>query len=481
MSYPNEIAPYNSTSNPTVKLAQYNTLLSRLEFSASIIVRPNGSYYEAIKGGTNAGSATVLFGSQYNVGPVNGAVLLDVANAAIASLTEGLILFKDLDIPAVTAKDGVILRSFKAGVEQTEITNPTSEVATVTNTQNVRMIHYLAKPTNDPPTLDAWSTISAEIDIGATLTKYGVAGYFGAIARAGCAGYIWGLNPLVWLEAGCTGNAIGIEVDVNNYAVADKGEGVTVACNNGNNPYSAFKCNSAGSARWNRAMLLEKWHDNGIILVDDQTGSHQALAIQYPTSCSGVPFNITYNNLNCYSLTQSAGAVTLLSRNHTGAPVDLMAFYTGTDTQALFRVSSTGTLYWGVGGASVEDVNLYHDIANGLKTDDQLYAADGLIPLVKAGTISDADLTNTSKAGVLGVDITNNRIYFRTNTATWKYCQADGGFVIPAPTEQEPNDERICGDCGKPIEIGQKVCGRIEKSMSDGTLHGLWVHLSCPE
>jgi hypothetical protein len=440
------------------------------QYPYDFLIRLNGAVYEGIN------SVGVLaIGGVGNLGGGDGSDLLDVSNAAVAALSEGIVVFQDLAIPAtLTEKDGVICISQNTGVLQYKFTNPTAEVASVTNTQNTRMVHYHSIPTNDPPTLDAWTVLSAEIEATAAMAKYYVGGYFAGIARAGSAAYIWGLNPLVWLEAGCTGNAICIEADVNNYAAADKGEGVTVMGNNGNDLYSAFRCNSMGTARWTRGMILQKWHDYGIILVDDQTGTHEAIHITYDNTKTGVPLNVLYNNLNCLTLLQNAGAVIQYNRNHTGSDTDLIVSYDGADANPRFQVTTGGLLAWGAGGASAIDTLIYRDVANGLLTPDQLYAADGIVTKTKAGTISDADLTNTAKAGVLAIDTSNNRIYFKTAAATWKYCQADGGFVIP-------KEEKICGDCGKPITIGQRVCGKIESEMSDGSLHGLWVHLQCPE
>ena len=50
-----DITPFSATTNPIITLAQYNALLDHgLEKTATFIVRQNGSYTEAIKGGTPA-------------------------------------------------------------------------------------------------------------------------------------------------------------------------------------------------------------------------------------------------------------------------------------------------------------------------------------------------------------------------------------------------------------------------------------------
>lgn len=111
------------------------------------------------------------------------------------------------------------------------------EVASQTNTQNAVIFNILAKILNDPLTKDAWNTFTSEIIGKSGLSKYLVAGYFGAKAPSGDASNLWALNPLVHLASGSTGNAIGIEVDVNNEQADGKGSGVTIVSGRSKKPY----------------------------------------------------------------------------------------------------------------------------------------------------------------------------------------------------------------------------------------------------
>jgi hypothetical protein len=463
--YPPEFRPIDW--NTMVDFYNGFTPTGSFKSAYNFLITYDSTYYYA------SNAFQTIYGGASDAGGVSGASLLAVTQACINYLTDGLIILLNLDEPGgLTYKDGVVLVSHYSGISKTHFTNPTAEVASLTNTENAVCQHILSKPTGDTASLAAWCALTSEIEAPTGASKSYVAGYFGAICPSGSGGFIWGINPLVWLSAGSTGNAIAAEVDVNNFQVDDKGEGVTIVTNTGFNPYTALKVSSTGTARFNRGIELQKWNNYGILIVDDQTGAHQAIAVQYTIDKSGVPFNVVYNNNDVYSLAQTDGAVGLYSRNFSGGIVDVLAYYTAGDAQALFRVNSNGVIVWGTGGSTVEDCDLYRQSANLLKTDDQLYCVDGVATKVKAGTISDADLTNTTVTGILAVDTSNNRIYFRTGTATWHYCQATAGFGIP-------KEEKTCGVCGKPIVKGEFVCGQIEGEMDDGALHGLWVHLKC--
>lgn len=94
---------------------------------------------------------------------------------------------------------------------------------------------------------------------------------------------------------------------------------------------------------------------------------------------------------------------------------------------------------------------------------------DGVRNYNKAGTISDADLGNPA-TGHLGIDTTNDRIYFRTGAAEWHYCAADAGKQFK---------EKTCGICGKLFKLGDEVKWVIDKFMSDGAPHSIPVHGGC--
>ena len=469
---------------PAVNPANWNAMVDRINGYTPTGVFQSPYSYLILKqtvDGTdyyfaNNAFQTVFGGDNWAVlsPTVDGTDLAAVTQACINDLTAGVIHLKDLDVPAVTEKDGVIIISTYDGMRHYRMTNPVTEVSCQTNTQNAVIFNFLSQPTNGPSTLDAWSTITSEIMAPTGTTKYFVAGYFGAHAPSGSGAFIWGLNTLVWLDAGSTGNAIGIEVDVNNYQADDVGEGVTVALNNGFNAYSAFKSNSTGSARWNRAFLAQ-YFKNYAFIASHEVDNSETITGLFPTGVAGFGTVIRYNDVACYAQAQTAGVLGHYHYNLSAVDADLLISYynaSGVDANPRFKVTTIGNHYWGAGGANAFDTNFYRTSANLLKTDDQFIASDGVATKVKAGSISDADLTNTTVTGVLAVDTSNNRIYFRTGTATWKYCQADGGFVVP-------KEEKVCGVCHEPILKGEFVCGQIETEMSDGALHGLWVHLKC--
>ncbi len=57
-----------------------------------------------------------------------------------------------------------------------------------------------------------------------------------------------------------------------------------------------------------------------------------------------------------------------------------------------------------------------------LMVNDAGDAAWTALPLTKAGIPSDADYAVAPRIGTMVLDTTNNRIYFRTAAATWKYA-----------------------------------------------------------
>jgi hypothetical protein len=82
-----DILEFNSTTHPTVKLEDdYNNLLRHgLEKGFTYLVRQNGSYFEAIKGSTNTGAGTVVYGGQLNAGSTLGTS----ASAVFAAIPAG--------------------------------------------------------------------------------------------------------------------------------------------------------------------------------------------------------------------------------------------------------------------------------------------------------------------------------------------------------------------------------------------------------
>ena len=123
--------------------------------------------------------------------------------------------------------------------------------------------------------------------------------------------------------------------------------------------------------------------------------------------------------------------------------VDEMHLQVGTGTTQTMYVMNSNT---GVTGLNVQ--GLVNGTTNGIAT------------LTKAGTVSDADFTDTAVNGLMGIDTTNHRLYFREG-GTWSYIARTGGFQIPA------------GEVGD-LQIGDNLMPYVESRMEDGALHGLY-------
>jgi len=133
------------------------------------------------------------------------------------------------------------------------------------------------------------------------------------------------------------------------------------------------------------------------------------------------------------------------------------------------------TLY---GGTGANDDLTLAATTNGTKTTSYIISsqmhdasADGVATLVKAGAVGDGDFTATAINGLMGVDSSNGRFYFRYGAA-WHYCTETAGFEVNAT-------ETDCPVCGKPMHVGDAVSGVLNEIKDDGALHGLWAHAKC--
>jgi len=93
--------------------------------------------------------------------------------------------------------------------------------------------------------------------------------------------------------------------------------------------------------------------------------------------------------------------------------VDEMHLQVGTGTNQTMYVLNSNT---GVTGLNVQG------LVNGTNS--------GVATFSKAGTISDADFGGGVTDGMMGIDTTNHRIYFREG-GSWSYSAKAGGFQIP--------------------------------------------------
>jgi len=90
-----DFLPFNATTHPIVKLEDdhNNWLDHAFEKAASYIVRVNGVYYEAIKGGTSSGAGTIVYGGLDNIGGVDGTDASAVLQAIVTAMVGGGVLF----------------------------------------------------------------------------------------------------------------------------------------------------------------------------------------------------------------------------------------------------------------------------------------------------------------------------------------------------------------------------------------------------
>ncbi|GAG61649.1 unnamed protein product, partial [marine sediment metagenome] len=97
-------------------------------------------------------------------------------------------------------------------------------------------------------------------------------------------------------------------------------------------------------------------------------------------------------------------------------------------------------------------------------------SADGVVNFTKAGAISDADFT-TDTSGLIGIDTTNDRIYFKTAaTADWHYCAKDAGISFP---------ETTCPACSEMFIKGDEIAWIVDDFATDGAPHTSPYHKRC--
>ncbi|KKU43472.1 MAG: Carbohydrate-binding CenC domain protein, partial [Microgenomates group bacterium GW2011_GWA1_46_7] len=117
-------------------------------------------------------------------------------------------------------------------------------------------------------------------------------------------------------------------------------------------------------------------------------------------------------------------------------------------------VGSTQTMYVLDSNTGVTGLNV-QGLING--------TLNGVATYTKAGTISDSDFSGGATDGLLGIDTTNHRIYFREG-GEWHYAARTAGFQIPK--------EEVAG-----LSIGDTLIPYVETFMSDGAVHGLYRKL----
>jgi|GEM_PF-1620631 len=98
------------------------------------------------------------------------------------------------------------------------------------------------------------------------------------------------------------------------------------------------------------------------------------------------------------------------------------------DSNARLRIDAGGRLTWG-DGSGAGDVNLYRSDATTLKTDDTLYASNGVITLTTSGPP-----TTSLPDGAMAIDVDEDRLYLRSQGAWVKAGSASVELSTSAPT-----------------------------------------------
>lgn len=97
------------------------------------------------------------------------------------------------------------------------------------------------------------------------------------------------------------------------------------------------------------------------------------------------------------------------------------------DSNARLRIDAGGRLTWG-DGSTAGDVNLYRSDATTLKTDDTLYAGNGIITLTTSGPP-----TTNLPDGAMAIDTDEDRLYLRSQGAWVKAGSASVELSTSAP------------------------------------------------
>lgn len=99
------------------------------------------------------------------------------------------------------------------------------------------------------------------------------------------------------------------------------------------------------------------------------------------------------------------------------------------DSVARIRIDAGGRLTWS-GGNATGDVVLYRSAVDTLKTDDTLYAANGIVTLTTNG-VPDQNLPD----GAMAIDVSDDRLYLRSGGVWVKAGSASVELATTAPTE----------------------------------------------
>lgn len=93
------------------------------------------------------------------------------------------------------------------------------------------------------------------------------------------------------------------------------------------------------------------------------------------------------------------------------------------DTEPRIRLTHDPYIQLG-DGSHTPDITIFRDVPGpAWRTNESFIADDGLVTLIKAGTVSDADFANPNpRPGLIGIDETNHRLYVRFSDGSWHYA-----------------------------------------------------------
>src|SRR5260221_1772382 len=265
-------------------------------------------------------------------------------------------------------------------------------------------------------------------------------------------------SPAAKLQSLATTEQLRLSYDTSNYTAFTVGgtgnltispTGTTLNIGDGTNGYITTFSGKTGTS--NNISL-----DNGTDANPDLTLS--SLADRY--------LNLTNSGAGTMGMTVE-GAVTIGSNTTPVGKLDVSGAITGkalamfneTGNQAIFTASASGVAKFTVQHSGLVDAT-----------------ADGSSTKVVAGAIVDGSYTGTGVDGLMGVDSSDGRFYFRYGGA-WHYVAQTAGFQIPNYETFAYDFDTKSFDTTKPLADGDFLVPFAEKRMSDGAVHGLYARI----
>jgi len=278
--------------------------------------------------------------------------------------------------------------------------------ANMTNSGHpVRQNYYLYKPTGGIAD-KGYVTLTSEVAPDETFVGNAVAGYFGALSPTSGNGFIWGLNPIVVLQAGFGGNGIGVEVDLDNYDADYKGQGVLITGVGDHKPEVGCKITRAdATSDWKQGIVINRSEIGILIDLSD------AITAAYGISIKG----ISNNHIK-------------LQPSDDLNPENALIYGVNTaDDQVVFKVTKRGGIVLGGGTEVIKHISLNSPVLNFGSISAQ--STSELTVTVTGAEIGDSAYATPSGA------LTSGCIYSAyvsaTNTVTVRVANITSGSLDP--------------------------------------------------